>query len=78
MGGGAKTADKALDFVKANPVPGVQLFQATASGAGLSSPLAVQYGIQGLPTAFLVRPDGKVANRSLQITDLENELKRIQ
>ncbi len=73
-----ETADKALEFVKANPVPGVQLFQATASGAGLSSPLAVQYGIQGLPTAFLVRPDGKVANRSLQITDLENELKRIQ
>ncbi len=73
-----ETAEKAQEFLKANPVPGVQLFQATAAGAGLSSPFAVQYGIQGLPTAFLVRPDGKVANRSLQITDLENELKRIQ
>jgi hypothetical protein len=73
-----ETAEKAQEFLKANPVPGVQLFQASAGGAGLSSPFAVQYGIQGLPTAFLVRPDGKVANRSLQITDLENELKRIQ
>ncbi len=61
-------------------VPGTHLYEpgasATGEGGGLNSPLATQYGIQGLPTLFLVGRDGKVLNRTLQITDLEEAVKK--
>lgn len=52
--------------------PGVQLVQT----AGLDSPLATYYGIMSLPTLFLVGPDGKVISRSLQVGNLEEEIKK--
>lgn len=73
------SADTAQRFVKANQCPGVHLFAAAPKGeSGLSSPLAVQYGINGLPTMFLVGRDGKVLSTRLQIDDLESELKKAQ
>jgi thiol-disulfide isomerase/thioredoxin len=73
------TAELALTYLKSTPVRAVHIFQPGAKGAaGMSSPLAVQYGINGLPTVFLIGRDGRVTNRSMQVSDLENELKKGQ
>ncbi|HZZ80181.1 MAG TPA: thioredoxin-like domain-containing protein [Gemmataceae bacterium] len=64
---------------KAN-APGTHLFQAppnNASGVS-SSPLATQYGIHILPTVFMIDRNGRVSNRSLQVGDIETELKKVQ
>jgi thiol-disulfide isomerase/thioredoxin len=71
------TPDLAVTFLKGTPAKGVHLYQPAPKGAGgMSSPLALQFGINGLPTAFLVGRDGRVVSRSLQVGDLENELKK--
>jgi hypothetical protein len=54
-------------------IPGIQL----AHPAGLDSPLAVRYGIMALPTMFLVGKDGKVVSRSVQMANLEEEIKKL-
>ncbi len=43
---------------------------------GLDSPLATYYGINAMPHLFLVGKDGKVINRTLQVGDLEIELRK--
>src|SRR5262249_4978624 len=53
--------------------PGVQLFQP----GGLESSMANQYGIVGLPTMFLIGPDGKVVSRNIQIATVEEEIKKL-
>lgn len=73
------TAEQAVGYLKSTPVRGVHIFQPGAKGtSGMSSPLAVQYGINGLPTVFLIGRDGRVVNRAMQVSDLENELKKGQ
>ncbi|MBI3407840.1 MAG: TlpA family protein disulfide reductase [Planctomycetes bacterium] len=69
-------AEDATKFLQRNKVQSIHLFQAAKDGVGISSPFAVQYGINGLPTLFLVGRDGKVINRSLQVGELEPELKK--
>jgi peroxiredoxin len=63
----------ALQFLKGNAVPAVHLYQA----GGLNSPLAMQYGIMGLPNLFLIGKDHKVVSRTVQINDLEDEVKKL-
>jgi thiol-disulfide isomerase/thioredoxin len=73
------TPDQAVAYLKSSPVKGIQLYQPAPKGAGgMSSPLALQYGINGLPTVFLIGRDGRVVNRAMQVSDLENELKKAQ
>ena len=73
------TAEQAQTYLKSTPVRGVHIFQPGAKGAaGMSSPLAIQYGVNGLPTVFLISRDGRVVNRAMQVSDLENELKKGQ
>ena len=55
-------------------LPGVHLHQ---PGGVDRSPLAAAYGIQVVPHLFLVGKDGKVLNRSAQITTLEDDLKKM-
>jgi hypothetical protein len=55
-------------------LPGVHLH---LPGGVARSPLAAGYGIEVVPHLFLVGKDGKVVNRSAQITTLEDELKRM-
>ena len=66
------TAAEAAAFLQQNPSPSVQLFVP----GGLDSPLAAQYGIMVLPNLFLVDKDGKVASRTVQVGNLEDELKK--
>lgn len=76
---GVSLDDNAADaqkFLQETQAPGTHLFQAAKDGVGLNSPLAVFYGINSLPNVFLVGRDGRVLNRTLQVSDLENELKK--
>jgi thiol-disulfide isomerase/thioredoxin len=67
----------ALKHLQANPLEGAHhLFQPARDGGGLNSPLATSYGINGLPTLFLIGRDGRVVNRTLQVNDLEDALKK--
>jgi thiol-disulfide isomerase/thioredoxin len=73
------TADQAIAHLKTSPVKGVHLYQPPPKNTGgMSSPLALQYGINGLPTVFLIARDGRVLTRAMQVSDLENELKKAQ
>jgi hypothetical protein len=66
------TAAEATAFLQRNPAPGVQIFQP----GGLESPQAIQYGVMVLPNLFLVDKDGKVVSRTVQVGNLEEELKK--
>lgn len=73
--------DKAADverFLQRNRIQAIHLFQEAKEGGGINSPLATYYGINGLPTLFLVGKDGRVISRSLQVGELEPELKKAQ
>jgi hypothetical protein len=62
----------ATSFLQKNPAAGVQLYEQ----GGLASKLAKPYGIQVLPTLFLVGKDNKVLSRTVQMTNVEDEVKK--
>ena len=66
-------ADKAaaLNFLKQNPLPWTQLFEA---GGLESSPLANAFGVQTLPTMMLIDSSGKVVRHNVRAAELPNEL----
>lgn len=66
-------AEEATAFLQKSPSPGIHLFQP----GGLDSPLASQYGVMVLPNVFLVDKQGKVVSRTLQVGNLEEELKKL-
>jgi thiol-disulfide isomerase/thioredoxin len=66
-------ADDATKFLSRTPLPGTHLFQ---PGGVDSSPLALQYGIMGLPNLFLVSKDGKVLSRTVQVGTLDESVKQ--
>jgi thiol-disulfide isomerase/thioredoxin len=55
-------------------VPGIQLYQP----GGQESKLATEYGIMSLPHLFLVNRDGKVASHTVQVNNLEDEIKKLK
>jgi thiol-disulfide isomerase/thioredoxin len=71
-----ETAAAANQFLSANPLPATHLFQATDQARGMESPLAVQYGIVGLPTMMLVGKDGRVIDRAIQVNELEEAVRK--
>jgi thiol-disulfide isomerase/thioredoxin len=68
-------AEEASKYLQATPLPGTHLFQPSDQG-GMNSPLAIQYGIIGLPTTFLVGKDGKVVNPTIQMSELEEAIRK--
>lgn len=66
-------AQVAQGFLANNPAPGTHLFQP----GGLESPLANQFGIMVLPNMFLVGKDGKVVSRTVQMSGLDDEIKKL-
>jgi hypothetical protein len=66
------SAEEARKAVTKLAAPGTHLYQA----GGLEGKLATDYGILGLPNLFLVGKDGKVLSRSLQINNLEDEIRK--
>ncbi|HTU93352.1 MAG TPA: thioredoxin-like domain-containing protein [Gemmataceae bacterium] len=65
--------DEARKYLQSTPAPGTHLHQ----DGGLESKMATDYGIQVLPTIFVVGKDGKVVNRNGQIANLEDEVKKL-
>ncbi|MFO0863993.1 MAG: thioredoxin-like domain-containing protein [Gemmataceae bacterium] len=71
------TPEVGLQTVSKDQIPGIHVYQAGKEGqTGLRSPLATQYGIFGMPSLFLVGPDGKVVSRTVQVGDLEETMKK--
>ncbi len=66
-------AEEATGLMKRSPAPGTHLH----SAGGLEGKLAADYGIMVLPNLFLVGADGKVVSRSVQMSNLEDELKKL-
>jgi hypothetical protein len=67
------TIDEARNYLRSTPTPGTHLHQ----DGGLENKMATDYGIQVLPTIFVVGKDGKVVNRNGQIANLEDEVKKL-
>jgi thiol-disulfide isomerase/thioredoxin len=69
--------EEASKYFQATPMPGTHLVQpASSQVGGLTGPLAIQYGINGLPSMFLVGKDGKVISTKIQINDLEEAIRK--
>ena len=67
------SAEEANGYLARSPAPGTHLHQA----GSLESKLATDYGIMVLPHLFLVGKDGKVVSRTVQIGNLEDEVKKL-
>ncbi|MGC4004547.1 MAG: TlpA disulfide reductase family protein [Pirellulales bacterium] len=65
-------SETAIDFLTKNRLPSAQLHEV----GGLDSRYANEMGIQNLPTMILIDEAGKVVNRGIHITELENELRK--
>jgi thiol-disulfide isomerase/thioredoxin len=65
--------DEARKYLSSSPAPGTHLHQ----DGGLESKMATDFGIQVLPTIFIVGKDGKVISRNGQISTLEDEVKKL-
>jgi peroxiredoxin len=69
--------EEASKYLQATPIPGTHLVQpATGQPGGLTGPLATQYGINGLPSMFLIGKDGKVLSTKMQINELEEAVRK--
>jgi hypothetical protein len=66
------SAKEAADFAKKQGAPGTHLFQE----GGMDSKYAVEYGVMMMPNLFLVGKDGKVVSRTLQVENVEGEVKK--
>ena len=66
------TSEEATTFLKRSPFAAQHLYQP----GGLEGKLATDYGIQVLPQVFLVGKDGKVVGKNLQISTVEEEIKK--
>jgi thiol-disulfide isomerase/thioredoxin len=64
---------EATDYLSKNRLPWPQVWEQ----GGLDSRLANEMGILTLPTMILVDDKGKVINRNVHITELENDLKSV-
>jgi hypothetical protein len=69
-------AQIAAAFMNANPLVAQTLFEPGRNG-GMDSPLATQYGVFGLPHAFLIGADGRMVNNKAQINALEDEVSKM-
>jgi thiol-disulfide isomerase/thioredoxin len=61
------------DYLKRNRLPWPQLFEP----GGLDSRYANELGVLTLPTMLLIDAKGKVVNRGIHITEVDNELKKL-
>jgi thiol-disulfide isomerase/thioredoxin len=62
-----------VDYLKRNRLPWPQLFEP----GGLDSRYASELGIILLPTMILIDDKGKVVNRGIHITEVDNELRKL-
>jgi hypothetical protein len=66
------SSKEAAEFVKKTSAPGTHLYL----DGGMDSKYAVDYGVMMLPNMFLVGKEGKVVSRTLQVNNVEEEIKK--
>ena len=72
------TDEKAVEaFVEANHLDWQQVFFPSKSQRGWNSPVAAYYGVNMLPTLWLVDPNGIVAETNLDASNLEAKLREV-
>ena len=69
--------EEAEGYIKQSNIPWPTLFSSKASERGWRHPMAVRYGITGIPRAILVDRDGKVVHMTARGPLLEKELRRL-
>lgn len=62
-------------FLEANKLDWVQIFPEDKQSRGWNAPLAVQYGVNMLPTMFLADPNGIVTEVHLDAANLEQNIR---
>jgi thiol-disulfide isomerase/thioredoxin len=67
--------EEAVRYLQSNPVQAIHVMQ-TGENGGLKGQLASYYGINILPTVFLVGRDGRVINHKLNVADLDEALRK--
>ncbi len=66
-------SEELVDYLKRNRLPWPQLYEP----GGLDSRYANELGILTLPTMILIDDAGKVVNRGIHITEVDNELRKL-
>ena len=70
--------EKAVDaFVEANHLEWQQIFSPNRQQRGWNSPVAVHFGVNSLPTIWLVDPNGIVAETNLDASNLEARIREV-
>lgn len=64
-------------FLEKNPLGWPQIFSPNRDLRGWNSPLAIHYGINSLPTLWLVDPNGVVADTAITADSLEPRLREV-
>lgn len=64
-------------FVAEREIPWKTLFGKSAETRAWNHPMAIRYGITGIPTAILVGPDGKVVTLTARGPELGKQLKKL-
>ncbi|MEM9364627.1 MAG: TlpA disulfide reductase family protein [Planctomycetota bacterium] len=62
------------DFLRSSPLPWVQLFE---EGGLEASPLALQFGVQTLPTIMLVDQRGRMVQHNVRAAELDDEIGKL-
>jgi peroxiredoxin len=68
-----KSESALKDFIKAREIPWAQIFD----GKGWESPLAEKYGVDMIPTMYLLDADGKIVGSNLSGMVLEEQLEKL-
>jgi thiol-disulfide isomerase/thioredoxin len=71
------TREAAEEYVKQTNIPWPSLFHESSDGSGWQNPMAVRYGITGIPTAILVDQEGKVVSMNARGPRLAAELEKL-
>lgn len=71
------TPEDAESYIEQNKLPWPTMFSEKASEQGWRHPMAVRYGITGIPRAILIDREGKVVHMTARGPYLERELRRL-
>ena len=72
------TDEQAVEsFVEDHQIDWSQIFYPGRAQRGWSSPIAVQYGVNSLPTIWLLDPNGIVAETNLDASNLEAKIREV-
>lgn len=71
------TREAAEEYVKQTNIPWPSLFHESSEGSGWQNPMAVRYGITGIPTAILVDQEGNVVSMNARGPRLAAELEKL-